>query len=181
MLALLAVEGYVYTAAQLGQRMVDTLWLVVAIILIHQLVVRWLLLTQRSLAFHDALERRRLQRAAREATEDEGSAEEMEALQLEEPEIDFEALSDDTTKLINAVLMLVAAFGLWLIWSEVFPAFHFLEELSLWSRTVVVDGQDATGAGYAQRFDSGLAGRPDDCQSRRGACRHCSKLCCWRD
>jgi potassium efflux system protein len=141
MLAVLAVEGYVYTAAQLGQRLVDTLWLVVAIILIHELVVRWLLLTQRSLAFRDALERRRHQRAAKEATLDEGSAEEMEAMQLEEPEIDFQALSDDTAKLINAVLMLVAAFGLWLIWSEVFPAFHFLEEFSLWSRTVVTNGQ----------------------------------------
>ena len=140
MLALLAVEGYVYTSAQLGQRLVDTLWLVVAIILIHELVVRWLLLTQRSLAFRDALERRRQQRAAKEATQDEGSAEEMEAMLLEEPEIDFQALGDDTTKLINAVLMVVAVFGLWLIWSEVFPAFHFLEEFSLWSRTVVVDG-----------------------------------------
>jgi len=140
MLAVLAVEGYVYTAAQLGQRMINTLWLVVAIILIHELVVRWLLLTERSLAFGAALERRRLQRAAREATEEESSGEEMEAMQLEEPEIDFEALSDDTGKLINAVLMLVAAFGLWLIWSEVFPAFHFLEELALWTRTSVVDG-----------------------------------------
>ena len=142
MLAVLAVEGYVYTAAQLGERLVDTLWLVVAIILIHQLVVRWLLLTERSLAFRDALERRRQQRAAREATEDEGSAEEMEWLQQEEPEIDFHALSGDTFKLINAVLMLVAAFGLWLVWAEVFPAFHFLEEFSLWSRTVVVDGKE---------------------------------------
>jgi len=142
MLAVLAVEGYVYTAAQLGQRLVDTLWLMVAIILIHQLVVRWLLLTERSLAFRDALERRRQQRAAREATEDEGSAEDMESSQQEEPEIDFHALSDDTVKLINAVLMLVAAFGLWLVWSEVFPAFHFLEEFSLWSRTIVVDGQE---------------------------------------
>jgi potassium efflux system protein len=142
MLAVLAVEGYVYTAAQLGERLVDTLWLVVAIILIHQLVVRWLLLTERSLAFRDALERRRQQRAAREVTEDEGSAEEMEWLQQEEPEIDFHALSGDTFKLINAVLMLVAAFGLWLVWAEVFPAFHFLEEFSLWSRTVVVDGKE---------------------------------------
>jgi potassium efflux system protein len=142
MLGVLAVEGYVYTAAQLGQRLVDTLWLVVAMILIHQLVVRWLLLTERSLAFRDALERRRLQRVAREAIEDESSAEEMEALQLEEPEIDFHALSGDTTKLINAVLMVVATFGLWLIWSDVFPAFHFLEEFSLWSRTVVVEGKE---------------------------------------
>jgi len=142
MLAVLATVGYVYTAAQLGQRLVDTLWLVVAIILIHQLVERWLLLTERRLAFHDALERRRQQRAAREATEIEASAEEMEALQLEEPEIDFGALSDDTTKLINAVLVLVAAFGLWLIWSEVFPALHLLDEFALWHRTAVVDGAD---------------------------------------
>ena len=141
MLAVLAVEGYVYTAAQLGQRLIDTLWLVVAIILIDQLVVRWLLLIERSLAFRDALERRRQQRAAKEATEEEGSAEEMEALQMEEPEIDFHALSDDTAKLINAVLMVLAAFGLWIIWSEVFPAFHFLEEFSLWSRTVVTEGE----------------------------------------
>ena len=138
-LGVLAFEGYVYTAAQFGQRLIDTLWLVVVIILIHQLVVRWLLLTERSLAFRDALERHRLQRAAREATEEEGSAEEMEALLLEEPEIDFQALSDDTGKLINAVLMVVAALGLWVIWAEVNPAFRFLEQYSLWSRTVVVD------------------------------------------
>ena len=35
LLAALAAMGYVYTAAHLGQRLVDTLWLVVAIILIH--------------------------------------------------------------------------------------------------------------------------------------------------
>ena len=140
-LGILAFEGYVYTAAQFGQRLIDTLWLVVVIILIHQLVVRWLLLTERSLAFRDALERHRLQRAAREASEEEGNAEEMEALQLEEPEIDFQALGDDTARLINAVLLVVAGLGLWLIWAEVNPAFRFLEEYSLWSRTVVLEDE----------------------------------------
>jgi potassium efflux system protein len=141
-LAVLATVGYVYTAAQLGQRMVDTLWLMVALILIHQLIERWLMLTQRSLAFQDALERRRQQRAAREAEETEASSEEMEALQFEEPEIDYEALSDDTTKLINAVMALVAAFGLWVIWSEVFPALRILDDFALWHRAAVVDGAD---------------------------------------
>ncbi len=141
-LALLAAVGYVYTAAQLGQRMVDTLWLMVALILIHQLIERWLMLTQRRLAFQDALERRRQQRAAREAEELEASSEEMEALQFEEPEIDYEALSDDTTKLINAVMALVAAFGLWVIWSDVLPALRILDDFALWHRSAVVDGAD---------------------------------------
>jgi potassium efflux system protein len=134
--------GYVYTAAQLGQRMVDTLWLMVALILIHQLIERWLMLTQRRLAFEDALERRRQQRAAREAEELEASSEEMEALQFEEPEIDYEALSDDTTKLINAVMALVAAFGLWVIWSDVLPALRILDDFALWHRSAVVDGAE---------------------------------------
>jgi len=142
MLAVLAVVGYVYTAAQLGQRMVDTLWLLVALILIHQLVERWLMLTQRSLAFQDALERRRQQRAAREAEEHEAGSDEMEALQFEEPEIDFEALSDDTNKLITAVMALVAVFGLWFIWSDVLPALRILDDFALWYRAVVVDGAE---------------------------------------
>ncbi len=141
-LAVLAMVGYVYTAQVLGARIINTLWLVVALILIHQLLVRWVLLTERSLAFRDALERHRQLRAAREALEAEGSADDMEPLQPEDPEIDFGALSDDTTKLINAVLTLVAAVGLWLIWSDVLPAFRILDSFTLWQRTAVVDGME---------------------------------------
>jgi len=141
-LAVLAAVGYTYTAAEFGARLIDTLWLIVAIILIHQLVVRWVLLTERSLAFRDALERRRQQRAAREAAEAEGVAEEMEPLQTEEPEIDFQALSEDTTKLINTALVLVAAVGLWAIWSDVFPAFRILDDISFWQRTEIVEGAE---------------------------------------
>jgi potassium efflux system protein len=140
LLGILAAVGYVYTAAQFGQRMIDTLWLIVAIILIHQLVVRWLLLMERRLAFNDALERRRLERAAKEAAQDEGGIGEVDYLQPEEPEVDYEALSDDTSKLINTVLVLVAAGGLWVIWSDVLPAFGILDEFALWQRSTVVDG-----------------------------------------
>ena len=141
-LAVLAMVGYVYTARELGARMINTLWLVAALILIHQLLVRWVLLTERSLAFRDALERHRHLRAAREALEAEGSADDMEPLQPEDPEIDFGALSDDTTKLINAVLTLVAAVGLWFIWSDVLPAFRILDNFTLWQRMAVVDGME---------------------------------------
>jgi potassium efflux system protein len=138
-LAVLAAVGYVYTAAQFGEHLVNTLWLVVAIIFIHQFVVRWVMVTERRLAFNDALERHRAQR---EAEADEGAVGEVDRLQPEEPEIDFEALSDDTTKLINAALVLVAAFGMWVIWSDVLPALGILDEISLWQRSTVVDGAE---------------------------------------
>ncbi|MDH3859867.1 MAG: mechanosensitive ion channel, partial [Gammaproteobacteria bacterium] len=140
-LALLAAVGYTYTAVEFGARMVDTFWLIVAIILIHQLVVRWILLTERKLAFNDALERHRMQRAAQEDAEDETAAGEIDHFQPpEEPEIDFAALSVDTSKLINTALVLVAAVGLLVIWSDVFPALSILDEVSLWQYSTVVDG-----------------------------------------
>jgi potassium efflux system protein len=142
MLAVLATVGYLYTAGQFGELLVNTLWLVVAIILIHQFVVRWLLLTERRLAFNDALERRRAERAAREAAEGEGAVGEVDYLQPEEPEIDFEALGDETSKLINTALVLVAAAGLWIIWSNVLPAFGILDDFSLWQYSTMVDGAE---------------------------------------
>ncbi|MCG6891319.1 MAG: mechanosensitive ion channel [Gammaproteobacteria bacterium] len=136
LLAVLALAGYVYTAAQLGARLIDTLWLIVAIILIHQLVVRWVVLLERQLEFRDALERHRAQRAAREALESDGTAID----NVEEPEIDFGALSEDTKKLINSALIVVSVLGMWAIWSEVLPAFRILDEVTLWSYSANVNG-----------------------------------------
>jgi potassium efflux system protein len=136
LLAGLATTGFVYTSTQLGARLTDTLWLIVAIVLIHQLVVRWVILLERQLQFKDTLERHRAQRAAREAQDGEpGSIE-----PVEEPEIDFSALSDNTQKLINTAVIVVAAFGMWAIWSAVLPAFRFLDDVSLWSYSSTVEG-----------------------------------------
>jgi len=114
-LGVLATMGYVYTATQLGARTIDTLWLLVAIVLIHQLVVRWMVLLERQLEFKNALERHRAQRAAEDS---DGASVDTSA---EEPEIDFGALSEDTKKLINSVLIVVSALGMWAIWSNVLP------------------------------------------------------------
>jgi potassium efflux system protein len=35
-----------------------------------------------------------------------------------------------------------AVVGLWAIWAQVFPALEFLDRLSLWQHTVVIDGQE---------------------------------------
>ena len=135
-LALLTTFGFVYTAAQLGQRLIDTLWMLLAIIVIHQLVVRWVVLLERQLAFRDALERHRAQRAAREAQEADGTSADF----FEEPEIDFGALSEDTKALIYSALVVLAAFGVWAIWAEVFPALRILDDISLWTYAQTFDG-----------------------------------------
>lgn len=141
-LAGLSLVGYTYTAMQFGTRLLNMLWLIVGIIFIHQLIERWVLLTEQKLAFRAALEKHRHQRATRMATEGEDSLDEGDSSQIEEPEIDFGALSEDTTKLINTVLILVAAVGLWGIWADVLPAFRILDDISLWHYSVVVEGAE---------------------------------------
>ena len=139
-LAGLSIVGYTYTALQFGTRLLNMLWLIVGIIFIHQLIERWVLLTEQKLAFRAALEKHRQQRAAKIASEGEDNPAEIEPVQFEEPEIDFGALSDDTTKLINTVLILIAAVGLWWIWADVLPAFRILDDITLWYSSVVTEG-----------------------------------------
>ncbi|MCP4331557.1 MAG: mechanosensitive ion channel [Gammaproteobacteria bacterium] len=133
LLAGMAITGYVYTATRLGALVMGTLWLLVAIILIYQLVVRWVVLLERQLEFKDALERHRAQRATEEG--DAGTTD-----TVEEPEIDFGALGEDTKKLISSILIVVSAIGMWAIWSPALPAFRILDEVSLWSYTSTVEG-----------------------------------------
>ncbi len=141
LLGLLATIGYVYTATQFGSRLVDTLWLIAALILFHQFVVRWTLVTERRLAFNDALERHRAQRAAQAQQEIDGD--EITTPIFEEPEIDYSALSEDTHKLNSTALTVVGALGLWAIWVEVLPAFGILDEISLWSYSATEAGVES--------------------------------------
>lgn len=141
-LAGLSMAGYVYTAIRFGELIFNTLLLIFAIIVIHQFIVRRVLLTEQRLAFRAALEKHRLQRAAREAAEGESGTVNSDQAQLEELEIDFGALGEDTTKLISTILTLGAAVALWAIWADVLPAFHVFDEISLWHYQVLVGGAE---------------------------------------
>lgn len=139
-LAGLAIAGYVYTAGVVAERVVDTLWLGIVLLFSHQLIVRWLLLIQRRLAFKAALKKHRAQRALQH----HGDTSEVETSVplAEEPDVDFQALGADTAKLINTVLIIVAAVVVWAVWADVLPAFRILDDVTLWHYSSKVDGVD---------------------------------------
>jgi len=138
----LAGSGFLYTAGILTGSLIDTLWLTLGFIVIHQLAVRWLLMTRRKLAFEAAIERRQAALEAERSSETcEGDSEESE-YQYEEPEIDLFALNEESRKLLNTILPLLSIVGLWIIWSDVLPAFAFLDDVSLWHTTEVVAGEE---------------------------------------
>jgi len=138
----LAMVGYLYTAGTLIAQLIQTLWFALLLVLGQQMALRWLRLTRRRLAYQTAMERRQAARAEAEEREAGIGGDDGLPFEAEEPEVDLEALSEDTGKLMNTALAFGAAVGLWFIWSPVLPAFGILDSVSVWSYTAMVDGQE---------------------------------------
>jgi potassium efflux system protein len=137
-LAVLAFSGYFYTAGTLGSSLVQTLWFVFGLVVLHQVVVRWLLLVQRRLALKAV--RDRMHAVREEKTEVDSDMEGM-PVQEDEPEVDLVAMSEESRKLLNTMLVIVGIIGFWLIWSDVLPAFNILKDVTLWHHSVMVAGE----------------------------------------
>ena len=89
-LTVLAMRGFLYTAGSVTTSMVQTVYLAMALVIVHELVVRWLLLVRRRLTLKALRERRAAERAAAKQEEAEEPT-----LQIEEPEVDLAALSEE--------------------------------------------------------------------------------------
>jgi potassium efflux system protein len=141
-LGVLSLSGYRYLAGALTELFLETLWLLVSVIFAAALAKRWLLVSRRRLAYDAAMDRREAQLATQARAERKpGSVEEGSVLAAEEPEVDVLDLSDRSRKLVNTGLLLYGLFGLWVIWSDVLPAFSILDQVTLWHQRVLVDGQ----------------------------------------
>ncbi len=116
-LVVLALAGYMYTAQELVRSSVSTLWLILALVVLHDLAVRWLTITRRRLALQAAREQREAERAALEAekaahTQGEQGAAEASGIPVqvdEEPEMDLVELDIQSRKLLNTALVHSAA------------------------------------------------------------------------
>jgi potassium efflux system protein len=139
-LAVFTVLGYVYTVGTLLGTLVSSLYLVLGITVLHQFIVRWLVLTRRRLALQAALDRRAA-RAMEQPKESAGSG--SAPTEAEEPEeVDLASLDEQTRRLVNMLLFIGGFVAFWAIWSQVLPAFGIFEEFALWHHTGVVDGEE---------------------------------------
>jgi potassium efflux system protein len=142
-LAVLDVLGYLYTAATLLGRFVQSTWMVVALVLAAALAQRWLRVTRRRIAYDKAMERRQAAREARQRDTEQGDSDDATGLtEVEEPEVDLDSLSDTTGGLITTAVVTAGVVGLWIIWSDIIPALRVLDNVSLWQQTVMVDGEE---------------------------------------
>lgn len=128
--------GYIHTAIEFLRLLIHTLALIVALLLAHELGVRWLRILRLRLI---ARERQAAREAARQAQESqEGRDPDYIDVDFEEPDPD--SLDQAGRNLLNAMLAVAVLLGIWAIWSGVLPALNILDRIELWSITEMVDG-----------------------------------------
>ena len=154
LLALCAGLGYLYTAALLTTKLVQTIWLAIVLLVLHGLAMRWLYHARGRLA----LERIRAAQPAPEtvatapaavaagsrAPEDSARMAVFPAVQ---PETDMATINVQTRRLLKLAISAFALVGAWIIWGDVIPSLKFLD-FQLWTShietTQMVPGPDGT-------------------------------------
>jgi potassium efflux system protein len=139
-LAVLTAIGYQYAAGILLRSLVGTMYLALAIIVVHQLILRWLVVVRRRLALQAALERRAARAAQQEGQIEQSTTGAVEIQAAEE--IDLDSLDEQTRRLMNTLLFIGGALVLWLIWSPVLPAFGIFDDVALWHHRGIVNGEE---------------------------------------
>jgi potassium efflux system protein len=141
----LTLAGYVYTATVLLISYVDTFWVVIPVMLVHQLGLRWLRMTATRLNYQALQEERKRQvQELLDAGSSNAEAEvKLQEPKLQGPEVNLESLGRDSLKVVNIIATFLAIGGLLLVWSSVLPALNYLDNIALWSYTGIEDGASA--------------------------------------
>lgn len=140
----LAIYGYYDTAVQLERTLFFSGCWLGAVVLMYYLGLRALSVRQRQLTLQQLREQRAVEREqamARQAAEDLG--EDLSA-SLELPEIDLHAVSAQSQSLMRLAAGGLVVLGLWLLWSNVLPAFKVFDDITLWTIAAASQGGDAT-------------------------------------
>jgi len=136
----LIVTGYVITTNILLVKLIDTMWFALGIIVFHQLGEQWLLYTRRKIVINRAQK----QRDAAYIIEEDGkpmAADKDAANVISDPTENLAALTANSRKLLDTVMIIMSLTLLWLVWADVLPALRIFNEFTLWHYSATVDGQ----------------------------------------
>jgi potassium efflux system protein len=139
-LAILSGMGYYYSAVALYMRLGATIALILGMIIVKDMLLRWLFITQRRLTFDELRRKKELRDEQPDKELPAGTGLEGEAVAIEEPEINLDQIYEKNRELLRTLIFFSSLIGFWLIWANVLPALNFLENVELWSYSSEVNG-----------------------------------------
>ncbi len=119
-LTALSAIGYGFTALRLSADLLVTLCLVAIGVILYELALRWFMMNERKIALAAAIEKRRARRAA-ENQSPEQSGETLSLENVEEEELDLDAISSQTRHLLRVLFTLGVAAAIVLLLSNSVP------------------------------------------------------------
>lgn len=147
-LGVAAAVGYYYTASQLAARLLATIGLIVAALVVKAILLRLLFVGRRRLAIEAARKRAMARVQAQAAGQpltpgpDGGpapiDAETTATLIPPEPEINLHQVDEQNRRLLRVAVALGLLLGLYFTWVDMLPALGILDRVHLWSTTVSV-------------------------------------------
>ncbi len=142
-----AAFGYFYAAKYLSEKFIITLLLVLLVVFFKAMLTRWLLVTRRKLALIER-HKREAEAAAREEAEAAEQPKQSESAPPQQsqtkPEKTIFEISQQTSRLINAVVFVLIVIGLWYIWRDALPALSTLGEIVVWKKEQIKLGAFVT-------------------------------------
>lgn len=114
--------GYYYTALKLSDRLIDTLYLLIILLIVEATLVRGLSVAARRLAYQRALAKRQAQ--SKESLDGEAP--------IEEPTLDIEQVNQQSLRLIRLALLGGFLVGLYGVWADLIGVFTYLETINLY-------------------------------------------------
>src|SRR5690606_7273489 len=142
---LAAAVGYLATSQALLARLETSVAIWFLLLVVYHVIRRGMLIQRRRLAFDRAKHRRAEILAQRARGEEEpnhvNSTE--GTTDADDVELDLDAISTQSLRLVRSILMLVALLSVIFLWSEIHSAFGFLENISLWDVTSTVQGVES--------------------------------------
>ncbi len=130
--------GYYYTAQQIEDSLRATFLLVGALVTLNGMLLRWLFLARRQVAFEDARRRRDEARVAAEGSSSEPSE---STAPIDVAKLDLPAISGQTRQLFLTAIFFSAMLGFFAIWAETLPALQILDRLQVWPEMTILDSE----------------------------------------
>ncbi len=125
-----AVAGYYSSALELQEKLISTLRLLMLVVVIHEILFRWLMLANRQLALKNATQQQELHDKHSPVIDDESL-------------LDIPKINAQTRKLLHVMLTFTVILGFWMIWKNILPAFSFLDHIVLWQHKTIIENQES--------------------------------------